>query len=147
MIKIFGPLVDMWTMHFEGKHAFFKKVVHDTRNFKNVAHILAVRHQKMMAFHLNSSTFFKPTLETDKVRSVLVISLPDNVQSLLHQQNAKQSTVLVASSAYVHGVKYSTDMIISVGSCSGLPEFRKITHCCHQHRNPVCLQAFDCVVH
>lgn len=28
----------------------------------------------------------------------------------------KQSTVLVASSASVHGVKYSADMIISVGS-------------------------------
>lgn len=36
--------------------------------------------------------------------------------------------MLIASSAYVHGLKYSTDMIISVGSCSVLPEFRKITH-------------------
>lgn len=128
MIQIFAPLVDVWTMRFEGKHTFFKNVAHDTRNFKNVAHTLAVRHQKMMAFHLDSSIFFKPPLEIDKVKSVMVASFPDNVQSLLHQQKAKQSTVPVASTVNVHGVKYTTDMIISVGSCSGLPEFRKITH-------------------
>lgn len=115
-------------MRFEGKHKFFKKVVHDTRNFMNVTHTLAVRHQKMMAFQLDSSTFFKPPLEIDKVKSVLIASFPDNVQNFLHQRNGKQSTVLIASSVSVHGVKYSTDMIISVGSCSGPPKFRKITH-------------------
>lgn len=58
----------------------------------------------------------------------MVTSFPENVQSSLHQQNGKQSTVLVAPSACVHGVKYCADMIVSVGSCSGLPEFRQITH-------------------
>lgn len=112
----------------KGSTSFFKKVVHDTQNFKNVSLTLAVRHQKMMAFYLDSSTFFKPPLQIDKVRSVMVTSFPKYVQSFLHQRNAKQSTVLVASSASIHGVKYSADMILSVGSCSGLPEFRQITH-------------------
>lgn len=58
----------------------------------------------------------------------MVTSFPDNVQSSLHQQNGKQSSVLVASSACVHGFKYCADMTVSVGSCSGLPEFRQITH-------------------
>ncbi len=84
LIKTSGPLVDVWTMRFEGKHRFFKKVAHETRNFKNITNTLAVRHQKMMAFHLDSSTFFKPRLEIDKVRSVLVTSFPENVQSSLH---------------------------------------------------------------
>ena len=128
LIKTFGPLVDVWTMRFEGKHKFFKKVVHDTHNFKNVAQTLAVRHQKMMAFHLDSASFFKPSVEIDKVRSVMITSFPENVQRSLHQRNAKQSTVLVAASACVHGVKYTADMIISVGCCSGLPEFQQITH-------------------
>lgn len=125
MIQIFGPLVDVWTMRFEGKHKFFKKVVHDTCNFKNVAHTLAVSQQKMMAFHLDSSTFFKPPLQIDKVRSVMVKSFPENVQSSLHQQNGKQSSVLVASSACVHGVKYCADMIVSIGSCSDFQSLNK----------------------
>ena len=128
MIKIFGPLVDVWTMRFEGKHSFFKKVVHETRNFKNLQKTLAVRHQKMMAFHLDSSSFFKPHLEIDKVRSVMITSFPENVQNSLRQYNTKQSTVLVASSASVDGVKYCADMIISVGTCAGLSEFQQIAH-------------------
>ncbi len=36
--------------------------------------------------------------------------------------------MLVASSTYVHGVKYSSTMILSVGHCSGLPEFRQTIH-------------------
>lgn len=36
LIRCFGPLVHFWTMRFEAKHSFFKRVVHDTRNFKNV---------------------------------------------------------------------------------------------------------------
>lgn len=29
LIRCFGPLVHLWTMIFEGKHSFFKRVVHD----------------------------------------------------------------------------------------------------------------------
>lgn len=127
MLKLFGPLIDVWTMRFEGKHNFFKQVVHDVRNFKNVPLTLAVRHQKAMGLYLDSSMFFKPAVEIQKVQSVMVESFPDNVQSLLQQRNGQQSTVLAASSASVHGVKYSADMIVSVGKFAGLPEFRQIT--------------------
>lgn len=50
LIKCFGPLVHLWTMRFEGKHRFFKRVMHDTQNFKNVLKTLANRHQSMMLF-------------------------------------------------------------------------------------------------
>lgn len=33
----------------------------------------------------------------------------------------------MASSVFVDSVKYSADMVASVGSCSGLPDFRMIT--------------------
>ncbi|KAL2080249.1 hypothetical protein ACEWY4_024042 [Coilia grayii] len=94
MVKIFGPLIDVWTMRFEGKHKFFKQVVHDTRNFKNVALTLAVRHQKTMGLYLDSSVFFKPAVQIDKVQSVLVKSFPDHIQSLLQQQNGQQTTAM-----------------------------------------------------
>lgn len=57
----------------------------------------------------------------------MVDSFPENVQKYLFHRNAQQNTVLVASSACVHGIKYSADMVVSVGSCSGLPDFRQIT--------------------
>ena len=36
MIKLFGPLVLFWTMHFEAKHSFFKKVGRHTNCFRNI---------------------------------------------------------------------------------------------------------------
>lgn len=39
---------------------------------------------------------------------------------------ASFSENLVASSACLGGVKYSVDIVVSVGSCSGLPDFRMI---------------------
>lgn len=52
LIQTFGPLSDLWTMRFEGKHKFFKKVVRRSHNFKNISLTFANRHQEMMAFHL-----------------------------------------------------------------------------------------------
>lgn len=36
MIRLFGPVVVQWTMHFEAKHSFFKQVISHTSCFKNV---------------------------------------------------------------------------------------------------------------
>lgn len=65
-IRTFGPLIDFWTMRFEGKHEYFKKIAHATQNLrrikttsKNVCLTLAVRHQRMMGFH--SASFFQTT--------------------------------------------------------------------------------------
>lgn len=49
LICCFGPLVDLWTMRFEAKHSFFKKVVHETQNFRNLLKTLSNKHQLMMA--------------------------------------------------------------------------------------------------
>ena len=125
LIKVFGPLVDVWTMRYEGKHKFFKRVIREAQNFMNVPLTLAQRHQSMMAYHLDSASFFKPSLEVDKVKSVAVASFPDSVQHQL-SKHSTQSTVLKASSVHVDGIKYATGMVISVGSCAGLPEFKQI---------------------
>lgn len=126
LIQMFGPLSDLWTMRFEGKHKFFKKIVHHSHNFKNIPLTLAIRHQEMMAFHLASTSFFKPSIEIHKVKSVMVSSFPENVQNWLNQRNNQLNTILVASSVCIDGIKYSADMVISVGSCAGLPDFRQI---------------------
>lgn len=76
LIRAFDPLVDVWTMHFEGKHKFFKRVIRNAHNFRNVALTLAVKHQKMMAYYLDTSSFFKPPVEMDKVTTASIASYP-----------------------------------------------------------------------
>lgn len=51
MIRYFRPLIALWTMRFEAKHSFFKKVVRQTNCFKNIPHSLAIKHQFMLAYH------------------------------------------------------------------------------------------------
>ena len=113
-------------MRFQGKHKFFKKVVCHIHNFKNLPLTLALTHQHMIAFHLAANSFFKPSVEINKVKSVMVASFPENVQNCLFLRNNYQNTVFVAASVYMDGLKYSANMVISVGSCSGLPDFRQI---------------------
>ncbi|KAK7886515.1 hypothetical protein WMY93_026136 [Mugilogobius chulae] len=67
LIKAFGPLSDVWTMRFEGKHKFFKRVIRNAQNYKNVALTLTVKHQLMMSYCLESSSFFRHSVEMDKV--------------------------------------------------------------------------------
>ncbi len=127
LIKAFGPLCDVWTMRFESKHKFFKKVIRDAQNYRNVALTLAVKHQKAVSYHLDSSSFFKPSVKMEKVTTVSVSSFPENVQRVLSQKIHKPAAVLVASSVCLDGVTYKADMLFSAGSCSGLPEFVQIT--------------------
>ena len=78
LIMCFGPLVHLWTMRCEGKHKVFKKIVCDSHNYKNVLKTLAERHQNMTACYLSSHRLFKPPVQTSKVESVFIESLPIN---------------------------------------------------------------------
>lgn len=92
LIKVFGSLRDVWMMRFEGKHKFFKQVICHTKNFKNVPQTLAVWHQRIVAYHLDSSSFFKPTIKTDKVTATLVSTFPESVQDFIKQTYANLNT-------------------------------------------------------
>lgn len=133
LIRCFGPLVHLWTMRFEGKHRFFKRVVHDTQNFKNVTSTLATRHQHMIAYHLSSPSYFKPHTQISSVSSVLVSTLPDCAKVFIQGQTTS-STVYTTSRVNVDGTDYVPGMFVSTGACGGLPggvmkSFLSITFC------------------
>lgn len=128
LIRKFGPLTDVWTIRFEGKHKFFKRAIREAQNFKNVALTLAMKHQKAISYYLDCNSFFRPTVELTKVSKVLVSSYSIDVQRALPQSISAPGSVLVASSVCIDGIKYNVDMILCIGSCSGLPAFGQITH-------------------
>ena len=56
-IHRFGPLVRFWTMRYEAKHSYFKKLAQNVGNFINVPWTLATRHQLRQCYHwLNTDT-------------------------------------------------------------------------------------------
>ncbi|KAK3533150.1 hypothetical protein QTP70_011138 [Hemibagrus guttatus] len=47
-------------------------VIHDTKNFKNVPQTLAVCHQRLLAYYIDSPSFLKPSIETEKKSNINV---------------------------------------------------------------------------
>ncbi len=52
LMRCYGPLSACWTLRFEGKHGFFKKIARRASNFKNLLLMLADRHQLNVAYYL-----------------------------------------------------------------------------------------------
>lgn len=125
LIRCFGPLVHLWTMRFEGKHSFFKRVVHDTQNFKNILKTLANRHQHMMAYSLSAPAFFKPHQQTSSISSVMVQGLPDVAKTYVEHMT-DSSIIYRTSVVNVDGIDYGVEMFVSVVQEGGLPQFSKI---------------------
>ena len=125
LTKCYGPLVHLWTMRFEGKHSFFKKVIHDTQNFKNVLKTLATRHQYMMAYHLSAPSFFKPHTQASSLSSVQVATLPQVAKDFIQTQTDSQ-TIYSASTVSIKGTEFANGMFVSVGHSGGLPNFSRI---------------------
>ncbi|KAG1672406.1 Zinc finger protein ZXDC [Nymphon striatum] len=57
LILQFGPLIHVWTMRFESKHAYFKRCVRYLQNFKNLSKTLTERHQMLIAYRCAGSFF------------------------------------------------------------------------------------------
>lgn len=64
LIKQFGPLIDVWTMHFEQKHQYFKSIVQKSKNWKNITKTLAERHQMLQGLLFNNR--FSAEIKCDK---------------------------------------------------------------------------------
>ena len=51
-IRQLGPLTNYWTMRFEAKHSFFKRLGDIVCNYRNILKTLAERHQMFLCYNL-----------------------------------------------------------------------------------------------
>ncbi len=126
MICRFGPLTDFWTIRFEAKHSFFKRVVHDSKNFKNVLLTQAKKHQLALAYYLDLPSVFKPDLEVGRVAVVSPDTLGHSVRKAIEHKYGNLDTVFLSTHASIYGTKYLEGMFLSLGQTSGLPDFGEI---------------------
>jgi hypothetical protein len=126
LIQQFGPLVSLWTMRFEAKHSFFKRVARNIRCFKNVLLSLSERHQYQIAHHLHACSFTRPLLEVTNVSTVHIDVLNKDISNALRQMSSDMDTVCMAKCVTYDGLNYKCGMILIQGSLRGLPEFGEI---------------------
>lgn len=137
LIKAFGPLVAMWTMRFETKHSFFKRVVRHTSCFRNILLSLAVKHQFMLAYHLHGTDILKPALSVSNLSTVPVDVLKENIQEAVQRRFPGETCIQVANTVTCHGTSYSVGMILPHGCTGGLPDFVELSLVLILHGQPV----------
>ena len=130
LIRCFGPLVTLWTLRFEAKHSYFKKIVKHTNCYKNIPLTLASKHQFMIAFHLNSPSYGKTCLDIPNVSLFPVDLLNQEIALAVKSKYPETTEVHLAKVASMNGIQYNAGMIVVHGSASGLPEFAEIMHMC-----------------
>ena len=134
LIRFFGPLVGLWTIRFEAKHSFFKKVIKHTSCFKNVPLSLAVKHQFMIGYHLSSPSIDKPVLDVSDVSTVPLDFFKKELAQAFKQQDPDLSEIHLAKNVWSKGINYRTGMVVAHGSEGGLPEFGEIHQICILHQ-------------
>lgn len=133
MIRLFGPLVSQWTMRFEGKHSFFKKVVKQTSCFKNVPLSLATRHQMTISYHLSAPCLNKSDLEVSAVSTLPVDLLKEEIAQVIRQKFSDKPEVHLTQCVTYKGITYRKGMILAHGAMCGLTEFSEIDQICIVH--------------
>ncbi len=126
LIKQFGPLVALWTMRFEAKHRFFKRVIRQTGCFRNVLMSLARKHQTMIAFHLYDSEDARPAISVTKMSKVLLEVLHEGIKETLTKQFPNATAVHMTNKVDCLGTDYTVGMMLAFGSTGGLPDFAEI---------------------
>ncbi|KAL6480780.1 hypothetical protein MHYP_G00118130 [Metynnis hypsauchen] len=124
LIREFGPLAALWTMRFEAKHSFFKRVVRHTGCFRNILLSLANKHQLMVAYYQSHAV--KPSLAVTKTTEVSLDVLKDDLKDLVKCRFPAVTAVHVANNVCSLGTNYAVGMLLCCGSTAGLADFSEV---------------------
>lgn len=115
MLLQFGPLINTWTLRFEGKHNYFKEISKTTKKRKNLCKTLAQRHEMMQASLRGRSSFLTEDTSHSKGELFPVRLLPLGIQDIiLPQVDAHESVYSVDKVSY-NGTWYSKGLAVIVG--------------------------------
>lgn len=126
LIRCYGPLSLCWTLRFEGKHSFFKKVVRRAANFKNLLRMLAERHQLNLTYHLGMPNFFKSAVEAFQGTEINICLMSEEVKSAVEHYIGSNTSVTICKYCIINGVKYTKGLNVAVGVRCGIVQFAQI---------------------
>ena len=113
LIQKFGPLIHVWDMRFESKHAYFKQCVRTSTNFINVAGMLAEKHQLLQAYY-TAGTLLPDPVEVKQQTSVFEPDLyKDSIRDGVRRSHLLPGgTFYVSNEATVRGQSYKNGMVV-----------------------------------
>ncbi|CAL9691333.1 unnamed protein product [Knipowitschia caucasica] len=126
LTTVYGPLVNFWTMRFEAKHRFFKRIVRQTGCFRNILMTMAKKHQAMIAYHTHDCNNQRPALSLSKKTDIPVDLLKDSIRESFARKFPGEDLVTMTNKATILGTDYNVGMLLPFGSTGGLPDFGEI---------------------
>ncbi|RXN13097.1 cadherin-related tumor suppressor-like protein [Labeo rohita] len=137
LTTVYGPLVHFWTMRFEAKHRFFKRIVRQTGCFRNILMTMARKHQSMIAYHTNNCNDQRPALSVSQRTLVAVDVLKDGIKESFARKFPGEEFVNMTNKATILGTDYNIGMMLPFGSTGGLPDFGEIQQIIIVRETPV----------
>ena len=116
LFLLFGPLIHLWTLAFEHRHQFFKRVARICRNFINLGALLASKFQYLQAYQ-NMGPLF-PDYPTFSESSVLTPDTQnEDIREFLRTCNFS-SEALTVRDLIVSDVKYKPKQWLLLNNAS-----------------------------
>lgn len=123
LILEFGPLVSFWSMRFEAKHLYFKRVSQSIKNNINLPYSLSRRHQNLQCYYNFDS--LRTVGKSDKItcaKPINVESYPLEIAVLLKDYN----DFYVVTNVEINGLVYKPGMCLISSFANDEPAFSKI---------------------
>lgn len=139
LTTLFGPLIHMQTLRFEGKHNYFKELVYRSKNRKNMCKSLAERHQYYQCtFNTGGKFLFDGEIGSTGGSSLPIRLLNNQFYQLLVEM-AIGEQIFTCKSVKYYGVTYWKDTCVVTGLQGFDYQFCKIIHCAVIHGVPFLL--------
>lgn len=112
LIFQFGPLIRLWTLRFESKHSYFKRVARRCQNFRNITKTLSVKHQLLQAYNLNGA-FFPQSLNYSNGCTFRANLYDVNIQNAV-QPLCASDELFMTNKIEINGTTYSSGQFLQL---------------------------------
>lgn len=109
LIYEFGPLICSWSMRFESKHFYFKRISQSIKNSINLPYSLAKRHQQLQCYY--NYECLRSVGKTDVITSGKIIDI-NNYPTEISEVLAGYEEFYSLTKIEINGIVYKTGMCL-----------------------------------
>lgn len=114
LIRMFGPLRHLWTLRFESKHQYFKKVVKHSTNFKNIMFSLTEKHQLLQSLSSSKNLLFSNHIISENAEVYLPHNFPEDFNQIVSCCFSCKENLFVSYDVNYQNVLYKKGMVLCI---------------------------------
>lgn len=135
LIYMFGPLIKSWTMRFESKHTFFKRIARVIRNFRNILFSFSLKHELLQCYLRTGADTVLP-IEIMKASDFISSHYSPAIVNVVMKSMQSLANVQLCQSVKLKGTTYTSGDIVVLSQDS---------YECEMSLGRIIFILFDCV--